>query len=59
MELLVSPDVIIIGGGVSKDHEKYFPYLQTKAKLIPAQFLNQAGIVGAALYAKMRSRSEF
>ena len=58
MEALVSPDVIIVGGGVSKDYQKYFPLLSTKAKLLPAQFLNQAGIVGAALYAWMRSRGE-
>jgi len=58
MEMLISPDVIIIGGGVSKDHPKFFPYLKTNAHIIPAQLLNQAGIVGAALYAKMRSQGE-
>lgn len=51
IEMLLSPDVIIIGGGISKDSEKYFPLLKTRAKMIPASLLNQAGIVGAALYA--------
>ncbi|HEY59085.1 MAG TPA: ROK family protein [Anaerolineae bacterium] len=52
LEYLVNPDVIIIGGGVSKNHAKFFPHLSTSAKLLPAQFLNQAGIIGAALYAR-------
>jgi polyphosphate glucokinase len=46
--------LIIIGGGVSKNHQEYFPYLKTRAQLVPAQLLNQAGIVGAALYAYER-----
>jgi polyphosphate glucokinase len=54
MEALLWPDLIIIGGGVSKHHEDYFPYLKTRARLVPAQLLNQAGIVGAALYAHGR-----
>lgn len=51
LEKLISPDLIIIGGGISKNSVQYFPYLQTRARLVPAEFLNQAGIVGAALYA--------
>lgn len=54
MESLFSPDLIIIGGGVSKDHEKFFPYLNTQAKIVPAEMLNMAGIVGAALAADLR-----
>jgi polyphosphate glucokinase len=49
LEFLLSPDLIIIGGGVSKDHEKFFPYLHLKARVLPAEMRNQAGIVGAAL----------
>lgn len=51
LERLLWPELIIIGGGVSAKHEKFFKYLRTRARLTPAQFLNQAGIVGAALWA--------
>ena len=39
----------IIGGGISKESEKYLPLLTIDTPVIPAQFLNEAGIVGAAL----------
>lgn len=55
MEKLFAPDVFIIGGGVSKQADLFFPYLKTRARLIPAHFLNQAGIIGAALYADRRA----
>ena len=51
IELLFWPDVIIIGGGVSKKHENFFPHIKVKAKLLPAAFRNEAGIVGAAMAA--------
>lgn len=54
LESLIWPDVIIIGGGVSKEADKFLPYLKLRAKIIPAQLLNQAGIVGAAVYAQSR-----
>jgi polyphosphate glucokinase len=37
---------------VSAKHEKFFKYLHTRAKLVPAEFRNEAGIVGAALWAE-------
>lgn len=49
MEKLLWPDLIILGGGISKKHEKYIPYLTVQAEVIPAQMLNEAGIVGAAV----------
>jgi polyphosphate glucokinase len=49
LEALHWPDLIVIGGGVSKKHEKFLPLLRTRAELVPAQLLNEAGIVGAAL----------
>jgi polyphosphate glucokinase len=52
MEQLFSPDLFIIGGGVSKKHTLFLPLLQTKAEVVPAQLLNEAGIIGAALAAK-------
>ena len=49
LELLFSPNVFILGGGVSKKHEKYLPLLTIKTKVIPAKLLNNAGIIGAAM----------
>ena len=49
LEQILWPELIIIGGGVSAKSRKFFPYLKTRAKLVPAKFLNEAGIVGAAL----------
>ena len=54
LEDLINPDVIIIGGGISKSHLKFFPHLKTRAKLLPAHFLNQAGIIGAAIFASQK-----
>lgn len=50
MEKLFWPDLFIIGGGISKDHEKFLPLLKLQTKVVPAQFQNEAGIVGAALF---------
>jgi len=52
--MLLNPDVIIIGGGVSKNHEKFFPLMNTNAKLLPAHFFNLAGIIGAAMFASQK-----
>ena len=49
MEMLFSPDIFIIGGGVSKKSEKFFGFFELKAKVVPAEMNNDAGIVGAAL----------
>jgi polyphosphate glucokinase len=51
LEMLLWPELIIVGGGVSSKHEKYFKFIKSRAKLVPAEFLNQAGIVGAAMWA--------
>lgn len=51
LEFLISPDLFIIGGGVSKKSEKFLPLIDCKAKIVPAQLRNRAGIVGAALAA--------
>lgn len=53
IEFIFSPDLIIIGGGVSKNADNFFPFLKTNAKLVPAQLQNNAGIIGAAVYASM------
>jgi polyphosphate glucokinase len=58
MEKLFSPDLFIIGGGISKKAEKFFPYLTTKTEVIivPAQMRNEAGIIGAAYLAHVATR---
>ena len=55
MERLVWPDLIIIGGGASSDAAKFLPLLATRAEIVPAQLLNNAGTAGAALAAVLAS----
>lgn len=50
-DALFSPRLFIIGGGVSKKHEKFLPLLKVGTPVVPAQLLNEAGIIGAALAA--------
>jgi len=54
LEKLFSPDLFIIGGGISKKAEKFFPLLETKTEVIvvPAEMRNEAGIIGAAYLAR-------
>ncbi len=49
MEALFSPDLFIVGGGVSKDADRWVPLLELQTPIRPAQLLNNAGIVGAAM----------
>lgn len=49
MHNLLSPDCIIIGGGVSSSPEKFFKYIDIETELLPAKMGNDAGIIGAAL----------
>lgn len=51
IERLLWPDLIVIGGGVSKKEEKFLRHLESRAELVPAQMLNTAGLAGAALAA--------
>ena len=51
LELLLSPDVFIVGGGVSKKAEKFIPLLKAQAAIVQAELQNDAGIVGAAMAA--------
>ena len=48
MEKLFWPDLFIVGGGISKDSKKFLPLLTIETPVVPAQLLNDAGIVGAA-----------
>ncbi|SFN62585.1 polyphosphate glucokinase [Formivibrio citricus] len=51
LELLFSPDLFILGGGISRKHERFIPELKLRTPVLPAALRNQAGIVGAALVA--------
>ncbi len=55
VEFLLNPDLFVVGGGVSENHEKFMPLLRLKTPMIPAKLLNTAGIVGAAYYAAQHS----
>lgn len=52
MEKLFWPNLFIVGGGISKKNEKYLPLLSIDTPVVPAQMLNEAGIIGAALAAR-------
>ncbi|MBI4671305.1 MAG: ROK family protein [Chloroflexi bacterium] len=51
IDKLFSPDLIIFGGGVSKKFAKFGALLKSNATIVPAKFLNDAGIIGAAMAA--------
>ncbi|MDA3892155.1 MAG: ROK family protein [Salinivirgaceae bacterium] len=50
-EQMFYPELIIIGGGVSKKMERFKAQIDINTKLIPAELLNEAGIIGAAAFA--------
>lgn len=60
VEFLLAPDLIILGGGVSrpKKHKKFLHLLHTQADLAPAQLQNEAGIIGAAQAARALANHE-
>ncbi|MEU7024887.1 polyphosphate--glucose phosphotransferase [Streptomyces sp. NPDC046203] len=56
VEMLFSPELFIIGGGVSRKADKFLPLIEgIDAEIIPAQLQNNAGIVGAAMAARTAS----
>jgi polyphosphate glucokinase len=54
VERLFTPDLFVVGGGVSKNADRWVPLLDLNTKVEPAQLLNDAGIVGAAVLAAER-----
>ena len=48
VEFLFSPDLFVVGGGVSKHHERFLPLLELNTPIVPAVHRNNAGILGAA-----------
>ena len=55
LEKLFSPDLFVVGGGVSKQADEFLPLLELSTPIVPATLRNYAGAVGAALYAAERS----
>jgi polyphosphate glucokinase len=58
LEFIFSPDLFIIGGGISKRYEKYFKYFTLNTEIVPARYFNDAGIVGAAMAAAQEFHTE-
>jgi polyphosphate glucokinase len=52
LEKVLWPDLVIIGGGISKNPDKFMPLLESTAPIVPAKLANEAGIIGAALVAR-------
>lgn len=51
VEFLFSPDLFVVGGGVSKHHQEFLPLLSLGTPIVPAAFRNNAGLLGAAALA--------
>jgi polyphosphate glucokinase len=58
LEALLWPDLFVVGGGVSKDSEKFLPLLNLRTPIVPAKLQNKAGIIGAAHLAKDAHRNK-
>jgi len=58
IEFFFWPDRIILGGGVSKDSQRYWQYLRAEAELVKARYLNSSGIIGAAYAAALAARRD-
>ncbi|GAA4388504.1 MULTISPECIES: polyphosphate--glucose phosphotransferase [Brevibacterium] len=58
LEMLFTPDLFIVGGGISKSHEQFLPLLRLRAEIVPAELRNDAGTVGAAYLAANGGRAK-
>ena len=58
LERLFTPDLFVIGGGVSKSWEKFGHLIEVETEMVPAKLQNRAGIVGAALVAHRKAGTE-
>ena len=56
LEKYFNPDLIVIGGGVSRQADKFIPRIDIKTKVVPATLRNEAGIIGAAYYASTKQK---
>ncbi|QEO10208.1 polyphosphate--glucose phosphotransferase [Protaetiibacter larvae] len=57
VEFLFSPELFVVGGGVSKNHEEFLPLLELSTPIVPATLRNNAGILGAAWLAAQPARA--
>lgn len=55
LERLLTPDLFIVGGGISKSHQEFVPLLKLQTPIVPATTKNSAGIIGAASLAYLNS----
>jgi polyphosphate glucokinase len=55
VEALLAPRLFIIGGGVSKKSDRFFPLIDIRTPMVPAKLLNNAGIIGAAVTAEQQA----
>ena len=51
LEMLFSPDLFVVGGGISKQSDEFLPLLDIDTEIVPATLRNKAGVIGAALCA--------
>lgn len=58
LEVLFSPNKIVLSGGVCKKFAKYEQYLKTDAEVVPAKLLNNAGIIGAAMAMQRKLKNQ-
>ena len=56
--LISPPDLIILGGGISKEWDEFSPFIKCSVPIVPAVLQNQAGIIGAAAAAYLREFPE-
>jgi polyphosphate glucokinase len=58
VEMLFSPELFVIGGGVSRTSVKFLPLIEgIRAEIVPAALQNNAGIVGAAMAAAAAAKA--
>ena len=57
VEYILSPNHLVLGGGISADFSMYKDLLKTRASLQPAFYRNQAGVIGAAIYAAYKTHA--
>lgn len=55
VETLLWPDLLILGGGISREADLFLPLLEIRCPVVPAALDNEAGIVGAAMTARLVS----
>jgi polyphosphate glucokinase len=58
LEMLFSPELFVVGGGISKQADEFLPLLGLETEIVPARLRNKAGVVGAALHASLSAADE-